>query len=62
MIDYVWKRGKRVANDAEMWIDLVATSSSSEKVLLNRLQYNKASEMLEVWIVPGGNNNNLYMY
>ena len=34
LVDFVWKRGKWIASDAITDIDLVATSSSGERVSL----------------------------
>ena len=37
LVEYVWKRGKWVANDAELGKDLIATSPTSDVLSLNRL-------------------------
>ena len=42
MVDYVWKRGRWVATDAGTTLDLVATSSSGERVSLKRLHAHEA--------------------
>ena len=59
LIDYVWKRGKWVANDANTDIDLIATSACGEVVSLKRLQVDEASKMLGVWLTPNGDNTKL---
>ena len=59
LVDFVWKRGKWIASDATTDIDLVATSSSGERVSLKRLQAHQASKMLGVWIAPDGNHKTI---
>jgi len=59
LIDYVWKRGKWIANDADTDIDLVANSAGGEVVSLKRLQADEASKMLGVWLTPNGDNTKL---
>ena len=56
LIDYVWKRGKWIANDANADLDLVVTSSKGDIVSLKRLHAHEASKMLGVWLAPNGNN------
>ena len=48
LLEYVWKKGKWIAADAGMDLDLVTTSTQGEIVSLKRLQANEASEMLGV--------------
>ena len=59
MVDYVWKRGRWVATDAGTTLDLVATSSSGERVSLKRLHAHEASKMLGIFIAPDGNKKAL---
>ena len=59
LIDYVWKRGKWIANDVDSGIDLVAASPQGDIVSLKRLQAHKASKMLGVWLAPNGDNKKL---
>ena len=41
LIEYVWKRGKWVVNDADTEIDLVATSSKGDRVSLKGFAHMK---------------------
>ena len=59
MIDYVWRRGSWVATDAGTNLDLVATSSSGDRVSLKRLHAHEASKMLGIFIAPDGNKTAL---
>ena len=59
MIDYVWKRGKWIAVDADNNMDLVATSSSGERISLKRLHANESSKMLGIHVTPNGNKDEL---
>ena len=59
LVDFVWKRGKWVAKDAETELDLVATSSKGERVSLRRLRAHEASKMLGVWVAPDGSHTKL---
>ena len=59
MVDYVWKRGSWVATDAEGLLDLVATSSTGERVSLKRLHSHEASKMLGIFVAPDGNKLDL---
>lgn len=59
MIDYVWKRGKRVASDPQLNIDLVATNTNGESVTLSHLRSDEAAEMVGVWLAPSGDNNKI---
>ena len=54
LVEYVWKKGKWVTNDAELDYDLVAQTSNGLNVSLKRLYANEASEMLGVWLAPDG--------
>ena len=55
LVDYVWKRGKWIGCDAEVDVDLVATSSNGEKISLQRLRCDEASEIFGIWLAPNGN-------
>ena len=55
LIEYVWKRGKWEATDAENELDLVAKDTSGNIVSLKRLYCHESSKMLGVWIAPDGN-------
>ena len=59
LVEYIWKKGRWVANDAGLDLDLVATSTDGELVSLKRLYAHEASEMLGVWVAPDGNKNTL---
>ena len=59
MVDYVWKRGKWIAKDSGPTLDLVATSSSGERISLKRLYAHEASKMLGIFIAPDGNKKEL---
>ena len=61
MVEYVWKRGKWVANDTELGKDLIATSPTGDILSLNRLRCDAASEMLGVWLAPDGNHIQLWL-
>ena len=54
LIDFVWKRGKWIATDPMLGLDLVATDSKGERISLQHLRCNEASQMLGVWITPNG--------
>ena len=58
LVEYVWKRGKWVANDAELGKDIIATSPTGDRLSLNRFRCDAASEMLGVWLAPVGNHKN----
>ena len=55
-MDYVWSRGKWVAHDAEMGLDLVATNKLGHTVSLKCLRAKESSKMLGVWIAMDGNH------
>ena len=55
----MWKRGKWIADDAEMNIDLVDTSPMRDRVPLNKLRRREASKIIGVWIEPDGNKKKL---
>ena len=57
LIDFVWKRGKWVVQDAEVDIDLVAKNKCGEIVSLKKLLCHEAAEMLGVWLAPNGDNS-----
>ena len=59
MINYVWKRGKWIAVDADNNLDLVAKSSSGELISLKRLHANESSKMLGIYVTPDGNKEEL---
>ena len=59
MVDYVWRRGRWIAKDAGNMLDLVATSSSGERISLKRLHAHEASKMLGIFIAPDGNKTAL---
>ena len=59
MIDYVWKRGKWIAVDADNNMDLMAKSSSGEQISLKRLHANESSKMLGIYVTPDGNKEEL---
>ena len=59
LVDYVWKRGKWVAHDPDIGIDLVATNIDGERVSLKQLRCDKASEMLGIWLAPNGDKKKL---
>ena len=59
LIEYIWKNGKWVANEAGLDLDLVATSTSGDLVSLKRLHAHEASEMLGVWVAPNGNKETI---
>ena len=42
LVEYIWKKGKWVASDANLDLDLVATSTDGESVSLRRLHANEA--------------------
>ena len=52
VVEYVWKRGKWVAVEANMGLDLITTAQEGEQIALKRLRYQKASDLLEVWTAP----------
>ena len=54
LIDFVWKRGKWVAEDPDVGLDLIANDSNGRRVSLKQLRSNEASEMLGVWITQNG--------
>ena len=43
LVEYVRKRGKWVANDAELGKDLIVTSPTGDRLSLKRLRYDAAS-------------------
>ena len=55
LVDYVWYRGKWIANDAEGNYDLIASGPTGQRVSLSRLSCSDSSEMLGVWVAPNGN-------
>ena len=55
LIEYIWKRGKWVADDAKKELDLIATDCSGNKVSLKRLHCTEASQILGVWLAPNVN-------
>ena len=59
LVEYIWKRGEWVANDANPGVDLIATSSAGELVSLKRLQAHNTSKILGVWVAPDGNNTTI---
>ena len=59
LVEYIWKRGKWVANDAGNELDLVATDTSGNNVSLNRLHCYESSQMLGVWLVPSSNKSKI---
>ncbi len=62
LIDFVWKRGKWVAEDPEVGLDLIAIDSNGRRVSLKKLRCNEASEMLGVWITPNGDKKKTINY
>ena len=56
MVEYFWKRGKWVANDAELGKDLIRTSPTGDRLSLNILRCDAASEILGAWLAPDGNH------
>ena len=59
MIDYVWKRGKWIAVDADNNLDLVAKSSTGDFISLKRLHAYESSKMLGIYVTPDGNKDEL---
>ena len=59
LIDYVWKRGKWVASDPDVNLDLVANDVDGTRVSLSRLRCDEAAQMLGVWIAPSGDNTKI---
>ena len=55
LIDYVWRWGKWVCNDADVDFNLVTANNSGELVSLQRLRCHEAAEMLGIWLPPDGN-------
>ena len=55
LIEYIWKRGKWVADDSKRELDLVATDFSGNQVSLKRLHCREDSQMLGVKLAPDGN-------
>ena len=45
-----------MANDAYLGKSLIATSPIRDRLSLNRLRRDVASEMLGVWLAPNGNH------
>ena len=48
LIDFVWKRDKWVAEDLEVGLDLITTDRNGNRVSLNKLRSDEASEMFGV--------------
>ena len=46
LVEFVWKRGKWVSNDAGVGVDLVSDSSTGESISLKRLQAHEGLKML----------------
>ena len=46
LVEYIWRRGKWVANDTVTNLDLVTTSPKGEEVSLKRLYVEEASKIL----------------
>ena len=59
LIDYVWKRGKWIATDPQLNIDLVATNKNGERIALSHLRSDEAAQMLGVWLAPNGDNKKI---
>ena len=59
LIEYVWARGKWIAQDANTGIDLVATNTNGTDISLKRILASEPSEMLDVWFTPNGDNTKL---
>ena len=59
LIDYVWKRGKWVASDPDVNLDLVANDVNGTRVSLSRLRCDEAAQMLGVWIAPSEDNTKI---
>ena len=62
LIDFVWKRGKWVAEDPQVGLDLIATDCNGNRVSLNKLRCDEASEMLGVWLTPNGDKKKTINY
>ena len=58
-MEYVWKRGKWVASDAENEIDLVATDCSGNNISSKQLHCHQASQMFGVWLAPDDNKSKI---
>ena len=54
LIEYVYKRGKWVADNPEVDLDLVAKGVDGNIISLTKLRCDEAAEILVVWIVPSG--------
>ena len=52
------KQGKWIVDDALMGIDLVVITPDGDKITLDRLRCDTASEMLGIWMTPNGKNPN----
>ena len=61
LVDYVWKRGKWVASDPEVALDLEGSDMSGDRKKLTHLRSNEAADMLGVWMAPDGNRKKLVM-
>ena len=62
LVEYIWKKGKWVASDAHLDLDLVVTSTGGESVSLQRLHMDKVSEILGVWVAPDGNRSKVVQH
>ena len=58
-MDYVCKRGKRIASDPIINKDLVEIDMTGETMALSHRRCEEAAEMLGVWMVPDGNREKL---
>ena len=56
LIYYVWKRGKWIASDPQLNIDLIASDKNDDRISLSHLRSNEAAEVLGVWLAPNRNN------
>ena len=60
LVEYVWKRGKWVARDADLGgFDLVARTADNEWVSMTRLSGDQESEMLGLFMSPSGNKTRM---
>ena len=57
-MDYVWKRGKWIATEPDLDLDLIATYMNSERMALSNFKCDEAAEMLGVQIDHNGNKKN----
>ena len=55
-MDYFWSRVKWVTTDSGLYLDLLAKDIDVQKVPLNHLRCDEASEILGIWMSPNGNN------